>query len=290
MRFGYTRRVFRHIRKTNLATLAGVVLLAVSHPFLYWYVLPTEAWNWAVGVATAGLIEADLLIYIFPTCLVIIFLRTAGGLRPRDLGLTSQLPRAVLFTALLWALTQAALAVWQLSTMGQISWNDAWREPGATFVLGPLISQVFGNALFEETVWRGFIFVQLFLLLEQRKVKRALLKALLISQGLFALMHIPLQLIKFNVSGFSLLFWLLATGIAGVIFAVVYVKTGNLFVAVGFHAVFNEPTQLFAPPIDPSQIPATMVTLLGFALIFLPHVKRLWQEEVFFTSRKTTRI
>ena len=151
-------------------------------------------------------------------------------------------------------------------------------------MFGELISQLFGNALFEEIVWRGFIFVQLFLLFERRNVGRTLLKALFISQGLFALMHIPLQLVHFDVSGFSLLFWLLATGIAGAIFAIIYVKTGNLYIAVGFHALFNEPTQLFAPPVEPSQIPTTIVTLLGFALVFLPLVGRLWRNDELFTS------
>ena len=96
-------------------------------------------------------------------------------------------------------------------------------------MFGELISQLFGNALFEEIVWRGFIFVQLFLLLKEREVRRALLKALLISQGLFALMHLPFQLIAWGSTWATLSFWLLATGIVGVIFAVVYIKTGNLY-------------------------------------------------------------
>lgn len=283
MRFGYTRRVFEHVRKTNLATSIGVALFLLLLPFVVWYVLPSGAWNQAVASSTAGLLEADLLRDIFSLCLVVTFVRVVSGLRPRDLGLTSQLPRALAFTALLWVLTQGALAVWQIGTTGQISWNSAWREPGATFVFGELIAQLFGNALFEEIVWRGFIFVQLFLLLERRGVKRTLLKSLLISQGLFALMHIPFQLISWGSTWAALPFWLLATGIAGIIFAAIYVKTQNLFIAVGFHALFNEPTQLFVPPVEPSQIPTTVVTLLGLALVFLPRLEHLWRNDEIFT-------
>lgn len=282
-RLGYTQRVLEHVGKTNPTTFVGVVLLAVLSPLLYWYVLPVEALNQTIFLATSGLVEADLLIRIFEICFVLVFVRLAGGLRARDLGLTSPLPRAVLFTALLWALTQVGLAIWQIGTVGQISWNGAWREPGATFVLGELISQLFGNALFEETVWRGFIFVQLFSLLKQRGVKRALPKSLLISQGLFALTHIPFQLLNWGSTWAELPFWLLATGVAGAIFAVVYIKTQNLFIAVGFHAIFNEPTQLFAPPVEPSQIPTTMVTMLGLGLVFLPRIGQLWRREAFFT-------
>lgn len=176
------------------------------------------------------------------------------------------------------------LAVWQIGTAGQISWNDAWREPGATVVLGELVSQLFGNTLSEEIIWRGFVFVQLFLLFKQREVKRALLKSLLISQGLFALMHIPFQLNNWGSTWAELPFWLLATGTAGVIFAVVYIKTNNLFIAVGFHAIFNEPTQLFAPPIEPSQLPTTIATLLGLALIFLSRVGQLWRREALLVT------
>ena len=200
-----------------------------------------------------------------------------GGLRLRDLGLASPLPRALLFTALLWALTQPMLAIWQIVTTGDISWNSAWQEPGPTFVLGEIVAQLFGNALYEETVWRGFIFVQLYLLFRRREVKRALLRSLLISQSFFALMHIPFQLSSWGSTWAELPFWILATGIMGVIFSAFYLKTQNLFIAVGFHAVFNEPTQLFAPPIEPSQIPTIIVTLLGLALIFLPPFSRLWE-------------
>ena len=259
-------------------------------PFFVFYVFSSGSWQEILYFATAGLIRPALVFTVAAACLTVIYVRMFGGLRLRDLGLTSNLTRALLFTALLWALTQPALAIWQIGTTGQISWNSAWKEPGATFVLGELTSQLFGNALYEEIAFRGFVFVQLFLLLKERNVRHALLKALLISQGFFALTHIPFQLLSWGSTWAELPFWLLATGIAGVIFAVIYIKTQNLFIAVGFHAVFNEPTQLFAPPIEPSQIPTTIVTFLGLALVLLPHIRRLWQKEVFFTSRENTRI
>lgn len=223
--------------------------------------------------------QTDLVLNLAAACLVTLYVCVFGRLRPRDLGLTSSLPQALLFTALLWTLTQVGVALWQLGTAGQLSWNSAWREPGTTFVFGKLVSQLFGNALQEEIVWRGFIFVQLFLLLKGRGVKRALLTSLLISQTLFALMHIPFQLITRGSSLTELPFWLLATGVAGVIFAVLYLKTQNLFIAVGFNALFNEPTQLFAPPLDPSQLPTATVTLLGLVLVFSPVTGRLWRED-----------
>ena len=100
VRFGYTRRVFEHVKKTNLATFVEVVLFVMLLPFFVWYVSPSEAWNQAVAFSTAGLLEADLLRDIFSICLVVTFVRIASGLRPCDLGLTWQLSRALTFTVL----------------------------------------------------------------------------------------------------------------------------------------------------------------------------------------------
>lgn len=270
--------MFEHVKRTNPKTFVVVLLAAVLLPVAVFYVFPSGVWEEQLYLATAGLVRPALLFSATAASLTLLYVFTLGGLRPRDLGLNASLPRALLFTALLWGLTQLGITLWQLGTAGQITWNGAWLEPGATFVLGELVQQLFGNALYEEIVWRGFIFVQLLLFLRQRGVRRPVVAALLLSQLGFALLHIPLQLERFGRSWTELPFWLLATGVAGIVFATLYLKTQNLFVAVGFHAIFNEPTQLFAPPVEPSQIPATIVTLIGLVLVFMPGVRRWWQE------------
>ena len=281
--------MFEHVRKTKVATFVVVVLLAVLFPFFAFYVFhPGDGqWQQTLYFTTAGLIEPSLILTAALVCMTVLYIRVFGGLRLHNLGLTLQLSRAAIFTALLWALTQAALAIWQIATTGEISWSSAWREPGPTLVLGELIS-LFGNALYEEIVWRGFIFVQLFLLLKQREVKRALLKSLLVSQGLFALMHISFQLITWSFTR-SELSQFLTTLLVGVILAVVYVKTNNLFIAVGFHALFNGPVQLFVPPEQETLFTTTIVTFitvasLGVALVFLPRVGQLWRREALLVT------
>ena len=259
----------------------SVALFTVLSLFLFWYVLPTEVLNDAVVGPTRGLVNATLVFTVLETCFLLIFVRVAGGLRPRDLGLASSLPRALLFTALLGVLTQLGVAFWQLGTAGQLSWNDSWRELGTTFVLGELVSQFFGNALYEEVVFRGFLFVQLFLLFKQRGVNHTLLKSLFISQGFFALLHISFQLVMWQLT-WAELEQFLSTLIVGVILTVAYIKMGNLFVAVGFHALFNGFAQLFAPPEQETLFTASVVSItitasLGLALVFWPVTGRLWQ-------------
>ncbi len=269
--------MFTHVRKTSLLAFTVVLFWSLLKPLFAFYVFYGKAWQESIYTLTYGLIAEDFLFNVLEGCLILIFIIIVGRLRLRDLGLGASLPQALLFTALLWMLTQLSLALYQLVTAGQISWNGLWRNPTEAVMVERIVSQLFGNALYEEIVWRGFIFVQLFLLLESREVKRALLTSLLVSQALFALMHIPFQLITQGESLTALPFWILATGVAGVIFTAFYIKTQNLFIAVGFHALFNAPTQLFAPPTEDSQIPTTIVTLLGLALVFWPVTGRLWQ-------------
>ena len=267
--------MFTRIRKTNLATFIGIALFSALSPLFAFYIYLGQAWQETLYIGTGGLLASDFLLYLVEICLVLVFLRAAGGLRLSDVGLTSSLPRALLFTALLWALTQLGIALWQLGASGQIFWNGAWRDPGAAVVAESLYSQLFGNALYEEIVFRGFILVQIYLFMQRRQVRHPFVTTLLTSQLFFALIHVPLQVKGFSRGWLELLPWILATGVAGVIFAALYLKTQNLFIGVGFHALFNTPTQLFAPPTEDSQIPTTIVTLLGLALVFWPVTGRL---------------
>lgn len=275
--------MFRDVRRTNRPTFVCVVLFAALLPVTFFYLLPEGRWYAVPGRLSYGLLEFDTLLNAAAAGIIVAFVRFASNVRPRDLGLSSDLVKAAVFTVLLWTLTQAALMVWQLIFLGGLRWNGAWSEAGPTVVVGQLTSQVLGNALYEEIVFRGFVFVQLYLFLTRRDVRSPLVKAVLASQLFFALLHIPLQLVRYDVGWSGLVFWLPATGAAGVIFAAVYARTQNLFIAVGLHALFNAPTQLFLPPTADSQMPATLVTLLGLGLVFLPGSRRLWRREAFFT-------
>lgn len=271
--------MFQNVRRTNWPTFVLVALLALSFPIIFWYSLPSS-FGWfgqEISNLSRGLLGFSTPFNTAEACIVVIVICLTSRLKLRDLGLSSNLGKAIIFTALLWTLTQAALFVWQLIVLGAPQWNSAWQEMVPTFVLGTFISQILGNSLYEEIVFRGFIFVQLYLFLTHRKIRRPLLTALLTSQVFFALLHIPMQLVREGVSWSGLLFWLTATGVAGIIFALCYAKTQNLFIAVGIHALFNAPVQLFLPPTEDSQLPATFVTLLALALIFLPPFSRLWE-------------
>jgi membrane protease YdiL (CAAX protease family) len=241
-----------------LFLLAEIVLLTfVNYGFtLGWF-------GWFEG-PTNNLIQATLLASLLVGAAVIggvIF--AYARLAPADVGLMrAQLPVGMAYTLGLWVLTQAINGLAGLIATGQLQFNAAWTEAGATVLLGALLAQVAGNALIEEAGWRGFLLPQLYLRLSARLGRgRGLILAVLGAQLLFALMHIPNRLLNERLAPGELLLSLAFVFVLGIFFAGIYLRTGNLFLAIGIHALFNTPTALFAPVL-PAQAVLGALTLL----------------------------
>jgi len=150
-----------------------------------------------------------------------------------------------------------------VSLLGELGpvWNNAWARPG--YVVGGLIAQLFGNALGEETVFRGFLFLQLFLVFRSRLGERAaMLWAVVVSQVIFAVVHIPNRLLVKDTFGIDLLVDQVLVFILGVLFVLIYAGTRNLFFAVGAHALFNDPTNAVTGPND-----LTKLVIVVFMLV-----------------------
>ena len=73
--------------------------------------------------------------------------------------------------------------------------------------------------------------------------RTAFLFALLTSQTVFTLVHVPGRLAG-GVEVGDLPVFLAAPFVLGVLFALVYARTGNLFVTIGLHALINDPILL----------------------------------------------
>jgi membrane protease YdiL (CAAX protease family) len=220
--------------------------------------------------ATAGLVQSTLIVGLVGFVVIVggMFI-LAGGLKGTDVGLRWRLvPQALLVTFGLWVAVQIVGLIIRHASGAGVALDSIWQEESWTIVLGSLIAQIFGNALLEETEYRGFLVPQLFLKLkslwfaERRNYRIAM--ALVISQVIFALSHIPNRLfLGVPVSEWPLdLFTLVGIG---VLYAFIYIRTGNLFVAVGIHSLANVPASLFV-----SQGMASNVVLLaGLLLVFV---------------------
>lgn len=89
-----------------------------------------------------------------------------GSLAPRDIGIVpKKLPRAVGLTAGFWFLFTAAQAVYGL-TVGDLSLHPDVTGQEAITTVGLALGYIVGNAPFEELAFRGFLLVQLYLLLD----------------------------------------------------------------------------------------------------------------------------
>lgn len=215
-----------------------------------------------VARATAGLVQPTLLFNLLTLVVVLGGVIVAWGrLRPRDVGLRGdRLAVGAVVTAGAWVFVQLASVAWDLAVGRRVLLDASWTDPGVTALLGVLIGQLLGNALAEETVWRGFLLPQLYQKLRGARGRagrpvpafdgRAFAAALLLSQAAFALMHLPVRL-HGGLTGAALALDLGRTFALGLFFAALWIRTGNLFVAVGIHALGNYPTPLVQPAFPP---------------------------------------
>lgn len=254
-----------------LVLVVGVDLLLVA--FIVW-LFSTDVFTPVVD-ATAGLVNRTLLGNTLPLLLVVgLLIFYLGGLRTRDVGLVwSQLPIGVAVTAGMWVVVQGiqAVSAWLLN--GAVAPASEWSEWGTTAVIGALLGQLFGNALYEELTYRGFLFTQVWLRLRQRwpgSAHRPLIVALLISQALFAARHIPSALAEgMQISDVAL--DLIRLTVLGILLALLYVRTNNLFIVIGVHTLMNAPTALVSSPaIDAS----VLIILLAILLCLWPGRKK----------------
>jgi membrane protease YdiL (CAAX protease family) len=228
-----------------------------------------------------GLLNVTFLNYLLIFLIMGLLLIGVAHLRPPALGLRLRdLPTGFVLTALLWLLLQLIALILNLVVFGRPRLDSAWQQPaGATTLAGALIlGQLLGNALFEETFWRAFLLPQCYFKLQrlEQRPRLRLTLALLISQGLFALYHIPIEL----SSGTGWLFLPLPLALIfaiGVLLALVYLRTGNLLLAVGLHALNDAPTVLFASTVVGNSILGNCMALLGAVLLIIggPALRRI---------------
>ena len=198
--------------------------------------------------ATGGLLTGSLLVnVVFIGLLVGWMILQRGRLRPYDVGLIPlHIPMGIIYTFGFWAMAQIVHLVFSLLTYGAVTLNPEWVS-NANMMIGLILAQVIGNALFEEIAYRGFLFPQIYLHLDgwRHRPWWRLGAAILISQGLFALSHIPnrlylgMALDQIAPDLLLLLGW-------GFLYTIIYLRTDNLFLVVGVHALGNAPSTLFA--------------------------------------------
>ena len=250
-----------------LGAHAALKALFFWAPYQTHVALPVEA-------ATGGLVTSVTLAgLVSGAVLVGLLMMGVAGLRARDVGLSG----AAFWDALpillwVWILAQAVQAVWG-SASGTVAL--AQPPPDLSAALGQRVQAVFGSGLIEEVFYRGFLLVQVYGLFRRRAGReRALVGAVVATSVYFGLNHVPAGL-SMGLPPAELALYAFHCALVGSLFAALFLRTGNLFLAAGAHALVNDPIPFFAPPLDPS-----LVMLVGVCVLVLawPALARRFRE------------
>ena len=238
-----------------LAVAAHLGLKGVffSVPFAVGVVFPIEmATGWAVtGATLAGLISWVVL--------VVAVIGVAGRLRPSHLGLSA---------SGLAETGPVLLAVWLAVQVAGLALSPGGAGPAvppdASVALGRGLQAVFGSGLIEEVFYRGFLLTQIYAHLKGRiDVERALVAAVVSTSVYFGVSHVPAG-VAMGLSGPDVAGYVVHCALVGTLFAGLFLRSGNLYLAVGAHALLNEPVPLSAPAVDPA-----LLTLIALCLVVL---------------------
>jgi len=257
--------MFKDYKETSWPIIIGVVLVFVLLNFIW--LNPLKPFALFIGEVTGGVIHPTLVIGLTDFVLIVGGLVIFTNLRWRDFGLkaASLLPAIVLILGL-WLLMNVGLLILALIQGSEISFANDWQTTGIIAVFGILISQLFGNALIEESLFRGFLIPQLFLKLKgvgDNPFPRGLIYAVILSLVVFTLQH----LMNLSNTGIgSVLQTMFGIFLVGGLFTVFYLRTKNLFLTIGFHALNNAPTPIFQSTEAGAQ--GTMI-VLGILLLLL---------------------
>lgn len=276
--------LFDNVRATRLHVLGlfvlghiGLKALFFSAPFYRFAAAPVYA-------ASAGVVTPVVLAALIQAVVLVVGVMVlAGGLRLRDLGLERQaFVNAAVVMLLVWGVAQALTVLLGWSGVAPIKPNPDLEIFPLPVLVGKQLDAIVGSALIEEVMYRGFLLAQVVLLAERRWRDRPGLCVGLgvgVTQLYFALNHLPAAF-RMHLPAAEMAAYILHVAFVGALFAALYLRTGNLFVAVGAHAIVNGPAALFVTGVDPALVALVLVCVL---LLAWPSLHRTFDDV--FTMR-----
>jgi membrane protease YdiL (CAAX protease family) len=174
---------------------------------------------------------------------------------------------------LVWVLMHVVVAIVVFSSGESPELTLEIDRTEAGNLAGLLLAQLLGNALAEETLFRGFLFVQIAAMFLRRMPNRPAtcgVVAGLLSSILFSLAHLPHRIgINGGYADYSAMAtdqgWLV---VWGCVYCWLYARTSNLWFVIGVHALANARTMLIVPPDVAEYLPLSQMIGVVLALVW----------------------
>ncbi|MEM6473261.1 MAG: CPBP family intramembrane glutamic endopeptidase [Planctomycetota bacterium] len=260
-----------------------VVLVVVVHVVLStlmnFVVFPSEVLD-VVEKLTFGLVNSTLQANLLYMLIMFPLIFVVGGLKPGDVALAPATgsESTTIWKGLIWTLV--ALALVHIGSLIAIVCNAGPLQLSATIEngffnksglasTGLMLGQVFGNASYEEILFRGFLLPQLLLLFKKRNRKWSWTKcfwlALFVSQFVFSIQHLPNLIYRSgSLDVIAICIDLVVLLVCGLVLAAVFLLTRNLYAAIGIHAIANYTPMLITMPIVGLQFLAYFVVFVAY--------------------------
>lgn len=247
------------VPRAQTSTIVAVLVALAVSLVVAWSWLFDARWVTTLERATYGLVQAPLVASIVTAALIgaILWISAvpfaALGLRGRDL------PRGIGVLVLVYVGIQLGLGAAALLAGESLQPGAALERPAGD-AIGAAIAQLFGVALVEEAVFRGFLLRQFIIRTRARAGEglRATVVAVALAALVFALWHVP-QHLHLGFRGGYLVASLAFVAGGGVLASYLYLRGRNLLVVVALHAAFNHPVPLVASPVHAQWVLAVIV-------------------------------
>jgi membrane protease YdiL (CAAX protease family) len=156
-----------NVKQTSIGLILGIIFFHIIFTIVVNLIMFKNGYFGPIIKMTNGWVNATLAAnfigFLFE---VVIILMIIGRLSPRDLGIKREkLLSGFLGTLLFWLTINIFEFLIALFTNIKLTFNNEIVS-NPNMVFGTLFGQLFGNALLEEIVFRGFLFVQIYLLLK----------------------------------------------------------------------------------------------------------------------------
>ncbi|MDX5481629.1 MAG: CPBP family glutamic-type intramembrane protease [Hymenobacteraceae bacterium] len=185
-----------------------------------------------------------IVLVVYVTWLALLYwLQKNDHVRLRHLSLTkAAITKGLLWGLILFLAVNTVLLLKAVFTADSLMLTKKFASlEGISKSLGVFTFNVCLNAFVEEVLCRAYIIPQFYLLLlEKIKTKgMALLLALLATQALFALLHLPRDLFRFDLELATIISTQAQLFMSGIILSLVYLRTRNVLFLTLFHAFMN---------------------------------------------------